>query len=283
MEAHRGVVSSQPIPLEPGRFYGANRTARRVQGLILSETHYTPALRIPPHVHERAYFGFLLGGGYWERLGRRVVTFAPLSLVFHPPREVRNGDISNGGARLFHVELPPTWTSRLDEHGGVPDDVLDHHGGPVVALAASLYREFRQPDAVSPLVIEGLVLEMLGAVLRSRHVTESVPGWLARAREILEDDTRALSLTEVAAEIGVAPVRLARAFRRAHGESPGDYVRRTRIRRGCELLTDPGASLAEVARSLGFVDQSHFTRVFRRLVGTTPGAWRREHRRSGTG
>jgi AraC family transcriptional regulator len=270
-------VSAEPTPLQPGRFYGVNRRETHVHGLILSETHYGPDLHIPPHVHERPYFGFLLGGAYWEQLGRRGVTFEPRSVVFHPPREVRCGDISARGARLFHAELPAAWMERLAEIGPVPDATLDHHGGPMASLAGTLYREFRKPDAASPLVIEGVVLEMLGGLLRTPPPSDAAPAWVARTREILEaDPAREVSLAAIAAEVGVAPVRLARAFRRVYGQSLGDYLRSRRIREACARLEDPGVALADLAVALGFVDQSHFTRVFRRRVGTTPGAWRRQ-------
>jgi AraC family transcriptional regulator len=272
-------MRSEPTPLEPGRFYGENRSEQHLRDLILSETHYPPMMSVPPHIHQRPYFGFLLGGAYFEELGPRGVTFAPLSVVFHPPREVRRGDISDRGARLFHAELPDAWMERLREHGGVPEIALDHHGGPISTLARTLYREFRHPDAASPLVIEGVTLEMLGLLLRRPPSDGAAPPWLERAREMLRAQAvRPPSLAAVAAEVGVAPVRLARAFRRAYGESPGELVRRERIRRACARLADPDVALAQVAAELGFADQSHFTRVFRRLVGTTPAAWRRRGR-----
>jgi AraC family transcriptional regulator len=277
-----------PTPLEPGRFYGVNQSERHVGGLILSEAHYRPAQRVPRHLHQRAYFGYLVGGGYWEQLGPRgVTTFQPASLVFHPPREVQHGEISERGARMFHVELPDAWLERLREHGELPDTALDHHAGPLVGLGRSIYREFRRPDAASPIVIEGVMLEMLGALLRSR--TTSGPAsrrglranrqpWVARAREMFHAHALAApSLADVAAELDVAPVRLARAFRRAYGESPGEYVRRERIRHACERLAAGNASLAAIAVELGFADQSHFTRVFRRQLGITPGAWQRDN------
>jgi AraC family transcriptional regulator len=271
---------SEPTPLEPGCFYGINRSERQVAGLLLSDTHYRPGLHVPPHLHQRLYFGFLLSGGYWEQLGRRDVTCRPLSVVFHPPREVRCGAISDRGARMFHVELPDGWLERVRELGALPDEALDHHRGPMVALARTLYREFRRPDVASPIVIEGVALEMLGGLLRSRVHARADAGaaWLARARDLIH--ARALespSLADVAGEVGVAPIRLARAFRRTYGESPGHYVRRERIRAACDRLARPGASIAAVAAELGFSDQSHFTRVFRRIVGITPGAWQREH------
>jgi AraC family transcriptional regulator len=290
-------MESEPVPLEPGRFYGVNRRERHVGELILSDTHYRPAQHVPPHLHQRTYFAYLIGGGYSEQLGQRSVTPQPLSLAFRQPREVQHGEISDRGARLFHVELPDTWIDRVREHGTIPDVVLDHHRGPMLALARTIYREFREPDAASPIMIEGVVLEMLGALLRSRTAsgaggkaanrTSAGTSWIARARDILH--ARALSaptLAEVAADVGVAPVRLARAFRRTYGESPGDYVRRERIRIACERLATGEVALAALAAELGFYDQSHFTRVFCSQVGITPGAWQRDNvppRRRGRG
>jgi AraC family transcriptional regulator len=273
-----GALRSEPTPLEPGRFFGVNRSERRVGGLILSDTQYRPELHVPPHLHQRAYFGFLIGGGYREQLGGRMVTCGPLSVVYHPPREVRYGFISERGARMFHVELPDSWMERVRELGAVPDDALDYHGGPVVALARALYREYRSPDATSPIMIEGLTLELLGSLLRGRAATDRGVAWIGRAREILHARAReSPTLSEVAAELGVAPIRLARAFRRTYGESPGEFLRRERIRAACDRLARPGVSLAAVAAELGFTDQSHFTRVFRKQMGITPGAWRREN------
>jgi AraC family transcriptional regulator len=273
-------MAHEPTPLEPGCFYGQNRTERRVDGLILSETHYRPAQTVPPHIHQRAYFGFLLGGSYWEQLGKRAVTCDPLSVVFHPPREVRRGAISSLGARLFHVELPDAWFERSREVGPFPDGALDHHAGPLVTQARALYREFRQPDPVSPLMIEGVVLEMMASLLRSGRPRDDGAPWLRRARELLiERATDPLDLSALADETGVAPVRLARAYRRRYHETPGETIRRERVRRACVLLAGE-RTLASIASELGFADQSHFTRVFRGVVGLTPGAWRRERQAS---
>ncbi len=113
-------------------------------------------------------------------------------------------------------------------------------------------------------------------LLRSRPRDAGAPGWLLRAREMLRDNLREpLRLADVASELGTTPVRLARAFRRVFGQSPGDYVRQERIRLACERLADPKATISGIALELGFADQSHFTRVFRRHIGTSPGAFRR--------
>ena len=66
------------------------------------------------------------------------------------------------------------------------------------------------------------------------------------------------------------------AFRETFGETPFAYVTRQRMRRAQHLMLRSTESLSQVALECGFCDQAHFTRVFRRVVGTTPRMWRRQ-------
>jgi len=268
--------------LAPGTFFGRSRRTSRTGDLILSENYYPSALQVPRHVHERAYFGLLLHGGYVEDLGRRrVEAFEPASVVFHPPREVRCGGIGQRGATLFHAEIPDGWVRRLEEHGGLPDEAVVHRGGPLVRLAMALYRELAATDAAAALVSEGLVLEMLGLLARRpRRGERNPPRWLAEAVDLVHAEYQApLTVASVADRVGIAAATLARGFRRHRGESIGDCVRRLRVERARLLIQNGARDLASVALDAGFADQSHFTRIFRRLVGATPGEYRRSVRR----
>ncbi len=68
------------------------------------------------------------------------------------------------------------------------------------------------------------------------------------------------------------------AFRVSFGTSPHDYISRRRIDQVEHLMLTTDAPLCEIALDCGFADQSHLSRVFRRLKGTTPAAWRRVRR-----
>jgi AraC family transcriptional regulator len=270
--------TSQPTCLERGHFFGVNYLERQIAGFQLSETHYAGGLSAPPHLHPLPYFCFLLEGGYVEQLGQRPVSFAPPSFVFHPAREVHFGHVGEAGARLLHVEIAPRLIEQLREERGLPEEGLDRHSGVLASLSRRLYREFRLTDAASSLVIEGLALEILGELVRAAPMRDARPRWLELARERVHAElSRPLSVQSVAAELGVNAVRLSRAFRKAFGESLGSYQRRLRVREACNRLRDEDLSLAEIALGAGFTDQSHFTRVFRRLTGTTPAAFRRKH------
>ncbi len=117
---------------------------------------------------------------------------------------------------------------------------------------------------------------------RARAARASVPEDLSKQRirrlaefiEVHLDDD--LSLEALAAEAGVSPLYLPRAFKGALGESPHRYVLQRRIERAKRLLTESDMSVVDVALASGFSSQSHLAAWFLRLVGTTPAAFRRD-------
>ncbi|RAG84722.1 AraC family transcriptional regulator [Streptacidiphilus pinicola] len=81
-------------------------------------------------------------------------------------------------------------------------------------------------------------------------------------------------LEELAATVGAGPFPLLRAFRDAYGLPPHAWLTQYRVRTARTLL-DAGVTPADAAVAVGFVDQAHLTRHFRRIVGVPPGAYRR--------
>jgi AraC family transcriptional regulator len=140
-------------------------------------------------------------------------------------------------------------------------------------------------------MLEAHVLELLGAIsaLDSTQSTSrefdshgfesretSAPRWFRRVKERLHEDFREpLRMRDLARDAGVHPVHLARVFRKLENRTPGDYQQRLQVRAACELLRNSDWPLAIIAAECGFSDQSHFTRVFRRMAGTTPARFRK--------
>jgi transcriptional regulator GlxA family with amidase domain len=101
------------------------------------------------------------------------------------------------------------------------------------------------------------------------------PRWLFRVVEKLNAEyTENLSTEELASEANVHPVHLTSVFRRFYHGTIGEYVQKLRVAHASKLLLDKDIPLVEVACSAGFSDQSHFTRIYKRYVGITPGAFR---------
>ena len=69
----------------------------------------------------------------------------------------------------------------------------------------------------------------------------------------------------------------ARAFKTSFGAAPFAYIARARIDRAKQLMLETDTALSQIALECGMCDQSHFTRVFSRIVGESPNNWRRSH------
>lgn len=138
-------------------------------------------------------------------------------------------------------------------------------------LFLKMYYKFREMDHESLSKLEQALLE-------GRSVSNSdrrFPQWLEKVRNILEQRfAEPFKLSEIAAEAGVHPVHLAREFRKYYGTSVGEYLRKVRIEYACRELMGSNAAVTNIAFAAGFADQSHFSRTFKRLCGTTPGRYR---------
>jgi AraC family transcriptional regulator len=281
-EARTIDMNPEETPIEagatlgPGRFFGDIVNAHRRCGLWLSDARYGGGAKLPKHSHELAFFCLLLDGAYSERYGRREVAYKPFTLVFHPPEEVHATEMGGHGGHVFNIEIQGGLLDRVREYAPLPTTSFDLHGGELAWLAARLYREYRAMDDCSPLVIEGLALEMLAVAARSRETeVKRPPAWLSEVADLLRAEYRRnLSVAEVASRVGVHPFHLSRAFRQFYHHSVGEYVHRLRVHYACEELARSEGQLAEVALAAGFADQSHFTRVFKQVTGMTPGAFR---------
>ena len=269
-----------PIQRAAGTFYGASLGAMEVAGLGLALNAYPPDFQTPPHTHADAFLYLVVDGACLESYGRRSRSVGPSALVFHPAGEPHATHWPGPGGRCFHVEFRSEWATRLHGQTAILETPADFRGGTPVRLARRLFQEFRQRDALSPLVIEGLTLELVAAASRPGTVrtTGKPPLWFARAKEMLRSRfAERLSLSAVAAEVGVHPVHLATVFRRHQGCTVGEYLRRCRVEfASCQLRTS-SVPLIEVALAAGFADQAHFSRTFKRLTGMTPAEYRRAH------
>ncbi len=98
---------------------------------------------------------------------------------------------------------------------------------------------------------------------------------LRRATEFIAENLESnLTLAEIAETVDLSPYHFARAFKQATGRTPHQYLMEKRIERAKQLLAKTELPIVEVALSVGFKNQSHFTTIFRKLTAMTPKAYR---------
>jgi AraC family transcriptional regulator len=274
MAASAQVASSEQR-LTGGQFYGGVLGRQAVAGAIFTELRHAQARKLPAHSHELPFFCLFFGGDYAEKYGRRDVQYRPFTLSFRPAGVPHKDEVGPKGARMFGIEIEKDTQRSLDGCSSDLGVAYDFEGGDSLWLGVKLYSETRIPLAAHDLQVESLLSELLGAVAcKPEHFT-TAPFWLRRIVEKLRTEFRErLTIDELAREAGVHPVHLSRVFRRVTGKGIGEYVHRLRIRESCERMAKPDASLAEISCDLGFADQSHFTRTFHTITGTSPAAFR---------
>jgi RpiB/LacA/LacB family sugar-phosphate isomerase len=125
--------------------------------------------------------------------------------------------------------------------------------------------------------------EVVNAYLNATLAPIEVVGGLPPRRlqrvfsHIRENVARDLSVTELAQVVGMSQYYFSKLYKMSTGITPHQYVMRQRVERAQEYLRESRTPLAEIATQVGFETQSHFTSVFRRLVGATPKHYREMH------
>jgi AraC family transcriptional regulator len=155
-------------------------------------------------------------------------------------------------------------------------------------LAQALAGAMEQPGDGTALFSDSIALSLFAHVVRAYGSAPAggpnargglAPWQLRRARDFINANLAGdPSISEIAKECGLSSSYFIRAFKKTTGVPPYQWLTKQRVERAKELLQNPRRELADIAQLCGFVDQSHFTRVFSRSEGHSPGRWRRLYR-----
>jgi AraC family transcriptional regulator len=240
----------------------------------LRELTYSGGLHLGSHCHDRAYIHLAVSGQSREVMETHTTVRNPGSVAYAPQAAPHAHTFLNTG-RSFEIYLQNGWPERLG--GRLPERPVLFEEGPAVSIMRRLRAELYEPDDVTPVMTQALLLEI--AALMARRVgspeERRAPRWLSGVRDYLHDNVNEpVSLDALAQMASVHPSHLTRAFRSHFRCTVGEYVRNLRVERAKHLLVATSLPLAEVALDAGFANQSHFSRVFRDYVGTTPAQFR---------
>lgn len=201
--------------------------------------------------------------------------------------------LRESGFESVHIHIPQatidSYTTRselpavtgLDWTPGVRDDVVLHW---TRMLLPFFGRDRPMPriamDELIMMFCAHLVKTYPHSPMRERTVTGGLAIWQQRRvmnliRNRLDGNLR---LSDVAQECGLSPSHFARAFRRTFGMPVHRYLVAQRIDVAKTLLLHTDKPILDLALEAGFDDPATFSRAFRRLVGTSPSDWKRQHR-----
>lgn len=265
--------------LPHGSFYGTPEHDHVVRGFRLRRLGADPERTVAVHTHETAHFVLPLRGPYLSTARGAPTVCDGQVVIYNPPGTTHRDRFGPTGdsiaGQFFTISVAP---ERMEEIRMVAPPVGEPtalRGPGPASLVRRLIRSSRSATMASRLTMEGLCLELMGEVARGTAEDRTAPRWLSAAeRMIAERSAERLTVGQVAAEVGVHPVHLARGFRRWRQSSPAETLRQARLDRAVALLRETSLSLAEIALKAGFCDQSHLTRAFAASFGLTPRRYR---------
>lgn len=159
--------------------------------------------------------------------------------------------------------------------------LLTTHDPLIHSMALALKAELEASQASGRMYAEAIAQTLAIHLLRNYSVhqqplkiptTHGLPKYkLHQITDYINDSLdRDLSLTEMAIMVQMSPFHFARLFKQSTGLAPHQFVIRCRVERAKELLMRGEMAIADIATAVGFANQSHLTRHFKRVVGVTP-------------
>jgi AraC family transcriptional regulator len=213
---------------------------------------------------------------------RGPITFFPSYQPISGRLKVERGAFVN----VLFLALNPVFVSRvaagleldsdrieLVQQRRITDPTLHHiamalRGG--VQRGAALDRMYG--EALSTALAVHLLREYGSAVPGPKRQDGGLPREkLVRAVEYIQDQLHAdVTVSDIAQAVGMSPDHFTRLFKKSTGQTPYEYVVEARVRKAKELLTTRKFTISEAAYHVGFADQSHLTRQFKRVFGLPP-------------
>lgn len=258
------------------------------------EDHSIPACVIPRHEHLENFLQVVLRGSVkYEVLtrGKTLKFEANAGTTFILPRGTIDELTWRGPTHRIAVAIHPRLLVNALEETAHHDDIeLTEHWNltdpNITAVLLAMSADLNAGSPAGRLYGESLA-NALAVYMVNRYAVRSytpamyrggLPHYrLRRVLDHIGDNLAAdLSLAELAAVAGMSPHYFAELFRQSTGHAPHQYVLLQRIERAKEGLCNPRCSVIEAGLEAGFQNPSHFARIFRKFVGTSPSKFRAE-------
>jgi len=259
------------MELTTGQYYGKVLQSLNLGGVIISKSYYKDKSSLPLHYHKNPYFCYVLNGKYSEYSVRTDFTCSKGDVIFHPQHTEHHNNFSDNPATCFNLEFSESWINKFVETKLNLCSIVKKSDYRIQSPVLKIYKELNNYDDLSSLMIEGLLLETIANFSRNNSVNSFVPYYLKKIVEYLNDEYHSNpSLLQLAQIADVSPEHLVREFRKVFKLTIGEYLRQVKVKQSCYMLRHTDKDLSDIAFEMGFSDQSHFGRVFKKQTSLTP-------------
>jgi AraC-like DNA-binding protein/mannose-6-phosphate isomerase-like protein (cupin superfamily) len=249
-----------------------------VNHIAFAIRHVGSTIHVPDHFHSSEYqIEYFAAGTGGIRVGRRWMEFERGSFCFIPPavpHEIsytQSQDVDNYSIKFQFIEDP-----RIKSPPRSPFvvDVAEEKQAEVLGLLKKIVGEYTMDLPISPESLNRLIL--LVHDLQEREGTERGKSLASRVKRIVRTDYAGpLSVSAIAAQMGVSPEHLSRKFHQATGGTLAEYITVCRLRSAQAMLQNTALPIKQIAIECGFRSVHYFSNRFRKHYACTPGEMRR--------
>ena len=289
VEVLRSGRRERPIPMLPtvsSRHAGWS-------GITFESFDNIPACTVPEHEHPAHFLNLLRSGQvtckWWTNGGQTGSAEEGPGTIYILPAGTRDRLTRSGRTDQTMLVIAPNFLAgTLEETAHLDDieltthwDLRDRH---ILSVMLALHADLEDGSPAGPLYGESLGVALACYLIRRYSVHAPRPREykggiptirLNRVLDFMRQNcTRQTRLWELAEIAGMSPHYFCELFKKSTGLTPHQYSIRCRIDQAKIYLLERQLTLLQVAKATGFMDQSHFTKVFRRIVGVTPTQFR---------
>src|SRR5450755_101769 len=148
------------------------------------QSHYQAGKLLERHYHDDSWVVFTFSGSFSLTMRSREAVVTPQNLLYVPAGEMHANVFGSRGAGVFITAFDPAWIgNRLDIIDSNADRPRITPASYLRALALKMYEEFKRPDALSDLIVESALLELVARWFRENvRPHRDAPPWMRRVR-----------------------------------------------------------------------------------------------------
>lgn len=246
------------------------------------------------HSHENISLIYIISGECMYYINGNVYGVKKGDLIILNPEVIHGKDISvDDEVTEFHVGFTDLKLEYLpyghligSEHK--PVIAMEKYDSDFVKCFSDILLEQKKNDAGTQLILKTLVMKLIVLILRelnseSSHSKEKIIDIESYDKieivsgivsYITDNYTQSISLDNISQNMYLSPVYISKIFKDEIGESPINYLIKTRLSKACELLEKGELKINEVAKNVGYNDAYHFSKLFKKYYGIPPSKYK---------
>ncbi len=259
--------------LSEGEYLGQNVTQLRKGGLIITKCNYMEGLSSNWHYHENSFFTFILKGGSIEKRKKEEFFCSPGMVLLYLPNEPHRNLNYKKNSRNFTIEIEDGWLNKFGLKE-IPKSLTIVNNPLVKNKILNILSELTEPDELSAITIETILLDSISILNSTKHEHRK-PAWVYMLNNLLRDEFNFDGdLNQLSKILSIHPVTISKYFPKYFHSTIGDYIRKIKTEKSLSDLSKKSISLQEIASKYGFVDNAHYTKIFKKNTGLTPSQYR---------